>query len=175
MPQGHLHSAVPLLVTALVVVVVLALRMRRMGRARPLKLELLWVTPAILIAMGVLVVFAQPPQGIAALYVAIALAVGGAFGWWRGKLMHISVDPESHALSVRTSAAGMVFLVALIAVRFGLRGAAVSEASALHLSIVLISEVFMAFAVGLMVVQRVEMYLRASRLFNAARAAKASG
>ena len=174
MPQAQVHSAVPYLVAGLLVVVVLAWRLRRMSQSQPLRLELLWVTPAIFIALGLVVVYQQPPQGIAWAYVAVSLVVGAAFGWWRGKLMHITVDAETHALNTRASPAGMIFIVAILAVRFALRGVALGQASSLHLSVAVITDVFMAFAVGLMGVQRVEMFLRARRLLTEARAAGAA-
>jgi hypothetical protein len=68
----------------------------------------------------------------------------------------------------------MIFIVAILAIRFALRGLAMTQASSLHLSIAMITGAFMAFAVGLFGVQRVEMFLRASRLLSEARAARAA-
>jgi hypothetical protein len=171
MPQAQIpHSPVPYLIAAALVGLVLIWRLRRMSQARPLRRELLWVTPLLFIALGALVILPQPPAGAAWAYLAASFIAGGAFGWWRGKLMHIWIDPQTRALTVRASPAGLIFIVAVIAVRFALRGVALGQASSLHLSINLITDVFMAFAVGLMVVQRVEMFLRASRLVGEARA-----
>jgi len=174
MSPTPLHSAVPYLIAGLIVVGVLAWRLRRMSQTHRLRLELLWVIPVIFIALGLLVVLQQPLQGIAWAYVAVSLVVGAGFGWWRGKLMRIAIDPETHVLNVRASPAGMIFIVAIIAARFALRGVALGQASSLHLSIGVITDVFMAFAVGLMVVQRVEMFLRARRLLSEARAGRAA-
>ncbi len=88
-------------------------------------------------------------------------------------MMHISVDPETHALNTKASPAAMIFIVAIIAIRFALRGVAMGEASTLHLTVGVITGAFMAFAVGLFGVQRLEMALRATRLLGEARAAKA--
>ncbi len=175
MPQGQMpHSPLPYVVAALLVVVVLAWRLRRMSQTHPLRIELLWVTPALFIALGCATILPQPPDGIGWAYVAAGAVVGGGFGWWRGKLMRITVDPATHALTTRASPAGMIFIVAIILGRFALRGMALGQASSLHLSINLIADLFMSFAVGLMVIQRVEMVLRARRLLGVARAAPAA-
>ena len=55
-----------------IIVVVMALRMRRMGQMRPLKLETLWVVPVIYLAVAALLFFQLPPTG----WVAIASIVG---------------------------------------------------------------------------------------------------
>ena len=175
MPQGQLHSVIPYLIAGAFFVVLMAWRLRRMSQTRPLKLELLWVTPALLLAIAVLTILPQPPQGaIEWAWLAVGFALGGAFGWWRGTLMHISVDPETHALNTKASAAGMIFIVAIIAIRIALRGVAMAQASSLHLSVGVITGAFMTFAVGLFTVQRVEMFLRASRMLTEARAARAA-
>ena len=174
MPQGQLHSYIPYLIGGVIFVLIMAWRLRSMSQTRPLRLELLWVTPAVFVALTALTLAPQPPQGIEWAYLGVALAIGGAFGWWRGKLMRITIDPETHALNVRASPAGMIFIVAIIAVRFALRGVAMDQASSLHLSVGVITGAFMAFAVGLFGVQRLEMFLRASRMLGDARAAKAS-
>ena len=173
MPQGQLHSAIPYLIAGVVFVVLMGWRLRRMSQTRPLRLELLWVTPALIIVLAVLSIIPQPPQGLDWAYLGVALVIGGALGWWRGKLMHIIVDPETHALNTKASPAAMIFIVAIIAIRFALRGLAMGQASTLHLSLAVITGVFMAFAVGLFGMTRVEMFLRASRLLAEARAARA--
>ena len=89
-------------------------------------------------------------------------------------MMHISVDPETHALNTKASPAAMIFIVALVAIRMFLRGVAMGEASTLHLSVAVITGAFMTFAVGLFGVQRLEMALRANRLLGEARMARAS-
>ncbi len=174
MPQGQVHSYIPYLIAGLLVIAMLAWRLRRMSQTRPLRLELMWVTPLIFLALGVLTVLQQPPQGVDWVYIAAALLIGGGFGWWRGKLMHITVDPESHSLETKASPAGMILIVAILVIRFALRGVAMGPGSGLHLSLVMVTDVSMAFIVGLMVVQRIEMFLRATRLLVQARTAKAA-
>ena len=174
MQQGQGHSVVPYIIGGLLFVVLMAWRLRRMSQLRPLKVEWLWVTPAILIALTVVSLIPQPPQGVGWAWLAVGLVLGGALGWWRGKMMHISVDPETHALNTKASPAAMIFILAIIVIRVALRGVAMGEASTLHLSVAVITGAFMTFAVGLFGVQRLEMALRATRLVAEARAAKAA-
>ncbi len=174
MPQGQVHSPVFYLVVGVLVVGLFAWRIRRMTQSRPLKLEWLWVTPALLAVLTVLTLIPQPPGGLGWAVLAVGLVLGGALGWWRGKMMHITVDPETHALNTKASAAGLIFIVAIIAIRMGLRTIALTEASALHVSVAAITGAFMTFAVGLFGVQRLEMAIRANRLLTEARQARAA-
>ena len=174
MQQGQVHSVVPYIIGGLLFVVLMGWRLRRMSQLRPLKIEWLWVTPAILTALTVVSLIPQPPQGADWAWLAAGLMLGGALGWWRGKMMHISVDPETHALNTKASPAAMIFILAIVVIRMALRGMAMGEASTLHLSVAVITGAFMTFAVGLFGVQRLEMALRATRLLGEARAAKAA-
>jgi hypothetical protein len=162
-------------VTALVIVVVFALRMRRMTRSQPLKLERLWIVPAVFAVLAGLLLVQAPPQGMDWAWLAIALAIGGGLGWVRGSTMAIAVDPETHALNTKASPAAMIFLVALIAFRYVARSALANEATVLHLTAAFITDVTLSFAVGLLSVQRLEMAIRARRLLAAAKAAAAGG
>ncbi|RSV40115.1 DUF1453 family protein [Sphingomonas sp. ABOLE] len=154
-------------ITALVVGLILALRLRRMSKARPLMLERLWIIPALYaLLVASLFLRLQPSLGGSALCAA-ALVVGGGLGWQRGKLMRLSVDPETHQLNQRASIGGLLFIVVLIAIK--LVGQA--EGSALHLNVVLLTQAFGTMALGLFSAMRLEMYLRGRRLLAQARAA----
>jgi hypothetical protein len=139
-----------------------------------LKLELLWVTPLLFVVITVLSLLPMPPHGTDWIWLAGGLVVGAPLGWWRGKLMQITVDPQTHALNVKGSPAAILFFVAIVAIRYALRGMAFSQASTLHLSAAAITGAFLTFAIGLFGVQRIEMFLRGSRLLAEARAAKAA-
>jgi membrane protein CcdC involved in cytochrome C biogenesis len=94
------------------------------------------------------------------------LAIGAAVGWQRGKMMHIHVDPETHALNQKASPAAMFFLIALIIVRAGARSV-IGETGTV--SPAMLTDPLIAFALGMFTLQRVEMYLRAKRLLEEAR------
>jgi membrane protein CcdC involved in cytochrome C biogenesis len=153
-------------VTIAIVVVVLGLRLRRAGTMRPLKLGSLWVVPAVYLAVAALMFVQLPPTGWVAIASIVGLAIGAAVGWQRGKMMHISVDPETHALNQKASPAAMIFLVVLIAVRMAARGV-IGEGGGI--SPAMLTDPLIAFALGMFTLQRVEMYLRAKRLLEEAR------
>lgn len=153
-------------VTIAIIVVVLALRMRRMGQMRPLKLGNLWIVPAIYLVVAALMFVQLPPTGWVAIASIAGLAIGAAVGWQRGKMMHIHVDPETHALNQKASPAAMFFLIALILVRAGARSVIGETGS---VSPAMLTDPLIAFALGMFTLQRVEMYLRAKRLLEEAR------
>ena len=162
----------PYIIGLPIMATVLFFRFRGVGQDRPLKVELMWIVPTILIVMAGLLTWVSHPVGVQWLWLVAAFAVGGAIGWWRGRLVAISVDPQTHALTSRTSQLAMLFLVALIAIRFGLRGVIEANAAKLGMNLNLVGDIFVVFAVGLLGMTRLEMFLRAMKLLNEARAGK---
>ncbi|WP_454886018.1 hypothetical protein [Sphingomonas oryzagri] len=82
-----------------VIAVVMALRWRRMSRARPLKIETLWIVPAIYLVIVGFVFIQAPPSPMGWAWSVLALVVGGVAGWYRGRTMQITVDPATHTLN----------------------------------------------------------------------------
>jgi membrane protein CcdC involved in cytochrome C biogenesis len=160
--QGWIQYAIPIAIFA----VVIALRMRRMGQMRPLKLETLWVVPSMYLVVASLMFWQFPPFGWIAIACVSAMLIGAALGWQRGKMMHIHVDPETHALNQKASPAAVFFLIALIAVRSGAR-TFLGQAGAV--SPAMLTDPLIAFALGMFTMTRVEMYLRAKRLLEEVR------
>jgi membrane protein CcdC involved in cytochrome C biogenesis len=160
------QSWVSYAITIGIVVVIMALRMRRMGQMRPLKLETLWVVPAIYLAVAALMFWQLPPTGWVAIACAVGLLIGAAVGWQRGKMMQIHVEPETHALNQKASPAAMFFLIALIIVRMGARSVLGQQAG---VSPAMLTDPLIAFALGMFSLTRLEMYLRAKRLLEEAR------
>jgi membrane protein CcdC involved in cytochrome C biogenesis len=168
--QVHTHpiqqSWVSYAITIGIIVVVMAIRMRRMGKMRPLKLGSLWIVPALYLVVAALMFWQLPPTGGVAIASAVGLAIGAAVGWQRGKMMHIHVDPETHALNQKASPAAMIFLVALIIVRSLARNILGQES---NVSPAMLTDPLIAFALGMFTLTRLEMYLRAKRLLEEAR------
>jgi hypothetical protein len=152
-------------ITIGIILVVMALRVRGMSKTRPLKLGGLWIVPALYLLVAAVMFAELPPKGWVAVATIACAAVGAAVGWQRGKMMHIHVDPETHALNQRASPAAMMFLVLLIFVRMAARGL-VPQGS---VSPAMLTDPLIAFALGMFTLQRVEMYLRARRLLEEAR------
>lgn len=163
-PQGWISYAI----TAVVIAVVFAIRWKRMSRVRPLKLERLWIFPAIYAAMAVVMFVQFPPVGWAWAFCLVALGLGALLGWQRGKLMRINVDPHTHALNQTSSPGAVLFILAIVAMRFGARAVLV-DGNALHLNAIAVTDMLIALALGLFTAQRVEMYLRARRMLETAR------
>lgn len=150
------------IVTAIIVALVMFVRFRRMSRARPLKLEMLWIVPALYTLVAASVLWQSVPHGIQWLYVALALVVGGLIGWRRGAMMRINIDPETHALNQQASPAAMLFIFLIIIVRQGLR----VEASQMGLNAALLMDLAVVFVLGMFSATRLEMFLRAKRMLR---------
>jgi len=165
--QGHppQQTWISYAITGAILVVVMALRMRKMGQMRPLKLENLWIVPALYAVVASWMFWQLPPLGWVGLACLGAFAVGAAVGWQRGKMMQIHIDPETHALNQKASPAAMLFLVALIAVRALGRGLLGSEG----VSPAMLTDPLIAFALGMFSLTRLEMYLRAKRMLEEVR------
>lgn len=156
------------LITIAIVGIVLFFRLRSMGKARRLRLERLWIVPAIYLVLAGFLFATMTPHGLGWLWAGLSLAAGAATGWQRGRMMKIEVEPETHALNQTSSPAAMLFILAILAIRFGLRE--IAGAGGLQLTIV-VTDCLVAFALGLLTATRLEMYLRGSRLLRAARGA----
>ena len=157
-PGGLMQYVIPVAVF----VIIFAFRARRMTRARPLKLWQLWIIPGLL-TVGVAAEFVKaPPSGIGWPIVLLALLVGAAIGWQRGRMMHIEVDQASGTLIQRASPLALLFIVGLVVVK----AAANVEGRTLGVDVVTLSDALLAMAVGTFGVMRVEMFLRARRLME---------
>jgi membrane protein CcdC involved in cytochrome C biogenesis len=161
------QSWVSTAITIAFIVVIMTLRMRRMGRMRPLKLGSLWVVPAIYAVVAALMFVQLPPTGWTAIASIVGVVIGAGVGWQRGKMMHIQVDPETHALNQKASPAAMIFLIALIIVRT-LARSVLGQAGGL--SPAMLTDPLIGFALGMFTLTRLEMYLRAKRLLAKAQA-----
>ena len=170
---AHPDQMMQYAIGAVVVLAVLALRLFRMRQARRLRLETLWIVPTIYLLFAAGMYYTFPPTGLAWLMCAAGLAVGAGIGWQRGKLMQIHVDPETHTLNQKASPAAFVFIAVLLLVRFGAKSMMEAGSYGPHVNTMLITDVLIAFALGLFAATRLEMYVRAKRLLDEARAAGA--
>jgi len=148
-----------------IVAVVLALRLRSMGRERPLKLSTLWVVPAVYLLIAGSMLFELPPPPTGWILAVLGLVLGIAFGWYRGRFIHIERNAETGELRQRASPIAMLLLVALIVLKLGAR-AVFGESAATQpgSSALLLTDAFLGFALGLLSATRLELFLRARRL-----------
>jgi hypothetical protein len=168
------HQILQFLLPILIVLPLLYLRMRKLAKPQPLKLNRLWIRPVLFLTITVLVLLApqspqQPAQVLEPLdwaWLALAGVLGAAAGWQWGRTMAIDVHPESGTLMVRGSQAAVLVLAVLILLRMGLRMGLTAEARAGHFSMFLVSDLSIVFAAMLFTLRSVEMYLRAKRVMG---------
>ena len=161
----HPHSAgwIGPAISLAVIAVVLPLRWRRMGVARPLNPSRLWLMPALVSVAVVALFVSAPPSGGVWLACVGALAVGGALGGQRGKTMRITVDPATGTLTQATSPAALIFIALLVVIKTG--GREVVESGVFGATDpATLTDPLIVFGLGLVTMQRIEMWLRARRL-----------
>jgi quinol-cytochrome oxidoreductase complex cytochrome b subunit len=158
------------LIPLIVIAVVLPLVLLRNRRPRTLRPEWMWVAPVIVVALigfglwGLSRTGQGAPTDPASLLVlAVGLALGAAAGWWRGKTVTIHKEPDG-TLKAQASPLGLILIVGLLVARQALRPWMERHAADWHVSPLAIIEAFMLFAVGMVVMQRVEMWIRARRI-----------
>jgi hypothetical protein len=164
MPRENILSYV---IPALIILPLLYFRLRKMMRPQPLKLNRLWIRPAIILVLGIGALGAALPPVMDWPWFGLVAVMGGALGWQWGRLMAIHVDPENGTLMTRGSQAALIVMVLLLVVRIGLRAGLKAEAATWHLDAVLITDGFIVFSAFLFGVRGLEMYLRARRVLAA--------
>jgi hypothetical protein len=161
--QTWISYAIPIVI----IVAVMAFRLRSMSRERPLNVGTLWIVPAVYAAIVASMLFALPPTvGGWALIVA-GIAAGAVLGWHRGKLIRIERNAETGQLVQQASPLAMLLLVALIVLKLGARAIFGDTAAAQPGSnAMLLTDAFIGFALGLLSATRLELYLRARSILG---------
>jgi hypothetical protein len=157
------HSYFPYLIALLV----LGLVLRRTLRGRRIKVDTLWVMPVLLAIGAVSLVVQTPPRDVAGIAgMVIATLLGAAVGWQRGRLTRISLDPETGVLTSQASVAAVLLVLVLFGVRFGVR-MWLQEHPQPGGGLVAASDALVLFGVAVVMVARLEMWLRCRRLIAA--------
>ena len=152
--------------------VALAIILLRNRRPRTLRPQFMWVTPAIIIPLMAFAIWgtAQAPgashapfQPLDWMVLALALGLGGLAGWWRGRMTTIEKHSDG-TLRAQASPIGLILIVALVFGRNALRSWLEPHAASLGLNSLAVADAFLVFVVGMIVVQRVEMWIRAKRV-----------
>ena len=168
MPE-HQSDSLTYILPFLVLVPLLIFRLRRSLKPQALKLNRLWIRPAILIAAAGLVLLAPSPGTSAlaqadAVWLVLAALAGATAGWFWGRTTQLHLHPEDGTLMQTGSMTGMIVLIVLLAARVGLRTGLGLEAGAWHISVLLITDVSILFSALLFAVRGLEIYLRARRI-----------
>jgi hypothetical protein len=164
-PQSPLATLIPMAIVLLIIV----LRMRRMTGVRPMRLQLLWIRPAIVSVVAAMVVYSAPPHGLLQGLVLFIAVAGGAFlGWHQAKLMEISVNSETSSLQVKASVVAMAVFFGLILLRMALRPWLTGQSSPVHAYVNVVTDGFILFIVGFYIARAVEMFLRGRALLASA-------
>jgi len=153
----------------------LVMVMVRNRQPRPLKPELLWITPLLLAAVlafgiwGVTMQFHPVFDTLAYAVMAAALVLGAFVGWWRGKTIAIHRDPATNGLMAQASPLGIAFIILLFGVRYAGRGYLEEHAAQWGLNVATVDIAFFLLAGGLLIVSRIEMWIRARGIAGAER------
>jgi len=170
------QQTLQLFLPILIVLPILYFRMRKMAKAQPLKLGRLWIRPAIVLTVAVLVLFLPQPGHHAVrhflvqdwAWLGLAAGLGGIAGWQWGRTMAIEVHPENGTLMVTGSQLAMLVLAVLILFRLGLKTGLDVEGRAWHLDALLISDALIVFSASLFTLRAAEMFVRAKRVMATA-------
>ena len=160
MDPDTLKAALPLLILA----VVFALRWRNLNKPRKLKVGRLWIAPVVIAAMATFVLVTMPPSAMGWLAFGIGIPVGAAVGWQRARLMHLERDPVSGELMMRQTPAALLLLLGVAGVRRVIGGGSPGASAAggkLAPTALLFTDGLLGFALGMVIAQRLTLYLRA--------------
>jgi hypothetical protein len=159
------QTLIPLISVGVALVIILL----RNRKPRPLRVRWMWIRPLIIvlaIGLGLWGMTQAPgvshaPFGASGWAVlAVGLVLGGVAGWWRGKMVTIQKAPGGTLLA-QSSPLGLILFVGLLASRQALRPWMESHAASWHIHPLAIQDAFMLFVLGLILMQSLEMVLRA--------------
>ena len=151
----------------LVMAAAVILMIRRNLRANRIRVETLWIRPAVLLLIAVLTVVQQPPHSAIGIAILVAGAAGGAVaGWYRGKLTHITLDAQTGVLTGKGSAIGLIIVLGLMVARYAIRAWAQSHPDHSGVAVAIADAAFL-FGFATLIVARLEMWLRCRKLMAA--------
>jgi hypothetical protein len=165
------HRLVGYAIGGVVFLLILGLRMQRMLQRRPFNPQFVWILPAVFLVMAALAFSAAPPAAVEWAWVAASFGIGAGLGWFRAKTIALTRDPETGQVMAQGTPLAMLLLLALFAVRFGLRAYLQTQSTTIGVRLPVIDDAFLAMAVGLFLARAIEMGVRARTLLQAPAAA----
>lgn len=159
------------LIPLIAIAVVIPLILLRNRKPRTLRPEFMWVAPLLIVGLIGFGIWGMsmskgghaPVEPLSLLILAVGLALGCAFGWQRGKMTTIYKEPDG-TLKAQASPIGLIIVIAILIARRALEPWLEAHAAEWHVNPLAILEAFMLFAAGMVVVQRLEMWLRARNI-----------
>jgi len=158
------------------IIIAMGLVILRNSRARRLRIEAMWITPVMIVALIGLALYGETARGglvLTPLNIGLDVAgllVGALLGWWRARFTNITVDPATHELTSRASPIGMVVIMGILVLRTVIRTYAASSNGPLGQWGPPLTDALLVMSVGLVCAQRLEIFIRANRLLSEARA-----
>jgi len=154
---------VPLLVAA-----ILLRRAMRAQKPRAVRMQRLWIFPAILVVATFLSLKREPPPGIGVMAAFLfACLAGGALGWFRVHTLEFMVDSESGAVSTRATRLGALLIVGLIALRYGADLAFKDLGLTAGANVVHVTDAMLIFSTSMFVARSIHTWIRARALRGA--------
>lgn len=162
-----------------IVMAIVAVRMMRQSKGRPLKPSRLWIRPAIL-AVFLALAFVHPPA-LTVLSLAIfatAAGTGVALGYILASHQQLTIDPVTGRITSKTSPVGIALFLGLFAARYVFRmvtlgGQAPDRLMAHSDQVLMWTDAGLLFVLGLVSAQAWEIWRRAKPLIDGHAAKKA--
>ena len=118
------------LVTIALVLIIVAVRVRRMMREVRWNPVAMWIVPVIFALLtGAIAVIDRVTGAVGIAAITVALIAGGGLGWLQGMHTAVRVDKANRAMYVKLSPVGIAIFIAVIVLRIGVRGFAGGFAS----------------------------------------------
>lgn len=171
MTSQQIQQLIPVIAIAAAATVVII----RNLKPRRLRLEMMWVRPLIImtVAAGFLILNPFPHQPYALAVIAAAAVVGTVVGFLRGRMVRVSVDPETHTAMSQASPLGVGLILLIIAARYFLSSTTGARSGHFDAQAMLITDALLIFGAGVVGVTGLEVWMRANKMVNESRAAKA--
>lgn len=163
--------------TLIPIVIAMGLVILRNSRARRLRIEAMWIAPVMIVALIGLAFWGESrtgaSHGLSPLNLGldvVGVVIGAGLGWWRARFTNITVDPATHELTSKASPLGMMVIMGILVLRTVVRVYAAQSNGPLGQWGPPLTDALLVMSVGLVCAQRLEIFLRASRLLAEARA-----
>lgn len=148
-------------------------RWKALATPRPLQPRAMWIVPTLYAVLVGAMLWAMPPSSTGWAVFALGGLAGGVVGWQRARLLKLHIDPESGAVMIRQSPAGLAVIAGIFVLRRlfvppqGSQGGNAVVKGA-HPALPLATDALLGFALGTIVGYRIELWRRAKELRGSA-------